>query len=543
VGDLSNVHNVAMWNHTAQLWQDIDGGVRGIVLAVKILPATLEIFVGGAFEFHDAQGQLSHNIARWSSKEGWASLAGGLSDDDTPPHRNQQKNTNNYNNNYYYGYSPYLTRKDGTVVSRRINTDSSSDNNNHRATRGSEDLVYRPCVSALESDGQDVVFVGGNFTKRIINSYTGTTTEVKGLVGWNTRTSSWIVLQNSYGCCLTRALAYDETSESLYVGGSFSFTAGSDTFTNFARMSVVKNYGVNNSSNNSSNSSSSSSGSGYDLQTSWASVVPTCESGLPGECENQIIASICLSPQPPPSSNAANFTEPWPLLFIGGQIPSIDGIVMNGIAQLAPSSSSSVAARSSGVGRMGGSFQEISATGQSWKTVGGGMTGGTGGVSALGLSSSGRRLYAGGSFDRAGTLPVDDVAVWDLETAEWSGLPPITGWSGSVVAVAVAANYTTGHTASSAIGGGGSGDGDGGDSDPNHGGGGGRFFGAKPWQLGLLGLVGLVLLAVVSLLTALGVLYLTRRRRDRGLSYANIFDEVGSESGDDSSDKALVDGN
>jgi len=245
-------------------------------------------------------------------------------------------------------------------------------------TQGIPNQSDRPVVHSIEvSSSSDVLYIGGTFVANVTDDQ-GVTQQISSLVGWNITSDQWFPLQNNLIGTI-RCLAV-QGNDRLYVGGNFTIFRTNTTTRNFALLSVTPEA----------------------APSDWLDITPTCNPSF-GECKSQNIWSVAVY---------EGATSEGDIIFIGGQIDTIQNNVMHGLSQL-----------------MNGH----------WVAFGDGLSPTkkrkSATVFALGLTTDSSILYIGGSFSAANQMPVNDFVSWSLEEQEFIPLPSVPYWSGVVLAI------------------------------------------------------------------------------------------------------------
>lgn len=189
---------------------------------------------------------------------------------------------------------------------------------------------------------------------------------VTSLIGWNITDSSWINMQNNI-----QGIVFDQAwyNNTLYFVGNFTIvTSSNKIYRNFAAIQ----------------------------SNEYIDVIDCCNFAY-GECEKQIITAIEINQKVTPDNSSNGF------IFIGGQISTINNIVMNGISRLV---NNKWTAFGTGLG------------GQDFIRVG-----------TIQLTSDFQSLYIGGSFLSANSIPVKDIVSWSMNEKIFSPLNAVIGWS------------------------------------------------------------------------------------------------------------------
>lgn len=357
---------MASYNISSNMWNNITYNeflVDGVVLDIEYLNDTT-IVVGGGFRKVGDATNLNNIVLLVSDNQTsyWEdSFGGGVYGLVTSI---QVLNNDIYVAGSFQFHGP--NNLNFSAIAKFNSTGwSNLDNGIHIPQVGS--IANRPVVYDINlSLDKTILYVAGNF--RQVIDVNGVPTNYSSLTGWDIVNEQWIPVQTgAAGTFVDIELSED----SLYIGGNFGFDASGVSNINLAKLKT----------------------NGTSIGT-WETVPQICNSGL-DDCTKQIILSVSVDPVP--SSNVT--------LYIGGNIPTIQGNVMNGLARL---------------------------VNNDWVSFGTGISGSLSLVLSLTISSDYTVLYVGGDFTSANSVPVNDIVAWDLKTLSFSTLASVEGWSGII---------------------------------------------------------------------------------------------------------------
>ncbi len=419
----STAHNIARWDGHAwsTLGSSQNNGVDGPVNAITVVGS--DIYVGG--QFTRADGQSANNIARWDG-QAWHDLAGGVSEPvaaltygyglvyvglsqtgtagglvngslfgwdgqtwlDSYVHEGSIRSILIDGPRFYIGGS-FVAASDGSTLNAALAKWSGGVGGHWVAMPGLATTNYTT-VYALANSG-DTIYVGGNVSKFGDR-------EIRGLAVWNG--ADWAALNDGTDNGVhgpVYAVAIDGSD--VYVGGHFN-QVRDILANNIARWDGTQWHAL---------------GEGV-----------ACDLAYPNDCSSGSVRAIVVAGNRVyigGQFNRAGHQAAWDIAVWDGSAWSAVGVM----AQPQYSDSSTTVNALALKGSLlyaGGDFTALSPisakgiavwNGQTWSELGGGVarTESYNSASVQAIAVVGAKVYVGGIFDRAGQLPVSNIARWD----------------------------------------------------------------------------------------------------------------------------------
>ena len=374
------VNHVAMWDDSTSTWTSLGSGLdsnigtNGTVDTLAVSGS--DLYVGGVFT--QAGGLSANDVAKWSTTtSAWFSLGSGTGN-------NVWALAVSGSDVYVGGYfrqaggvsANFIAKWNGTVW-------SSLGTGTNNGTNGSG-------VTALAVSGSDV-YVGGFFDHAggLSANY---------IAKWSTTTSTWSPLGSGTTGAVF-ALTVSGDGRDVYAGGTFTQAGGVST-NYIAKWSITTGTwsslgsGTNNGTDGTVNALAVS---GSDLYaggtftqtggvstnnvakwngTVWSPLGSGTNNGTTGDVDALAVSGSDV--------------------YVGGFFDHAGGVSANNVAMW-------------------------NGTTSTWSALGSGTNNGTTG-DVYALAVSGSDLYAGGTFDHAGGVSANNVAVWSTTTSTWSPL-------------------------------------------------------------------------------------------------------------------------
>jgi hypothetical protein len=208
---------IAKWDNNN--WSPLGGGVSNpnyvpLISVVKLDPSNNNLYAGG--NFTDASGVLVNCIAKWDGIN-WSALGSGI--------------TNNIDTNVPVVYSIAFDSSNNLYVGGYFDNAGGVPVNNIAKWDGSKwtslgsgvitsDTINNPAVGSLAFDSSNNLYVGGYFDN-------AGGVPVNNIAKWDG--TKWSALGSGVtnnGNVYAQALAFDPSTNSLYVGGQFNNAGG-----------------------------------------------------------------------------------------------------------------------------------------------------------------------------------------------------------------------------------------------------------------------------------------------------------------------------
>jgi len=377
---------IARFDTTTQTWASLNSGVTnglgvfGSVYALAVIDSSL--YVGGSFT--DAAGVGANNIARFdTTTQTWASLGSGGSSGLSGSVFSLAASGSDL-----YAGGDFL-QAGGVMATRVARFDTLSQTWTSLGTGVTNGLDGR--VTGLAVSGSDV-YVGGFFTQ-------AGGAMANRVARFDTISQTWASLgSNGTNGVIGQVFGIALSGSDLYVGGSFSQASGAAA-NRVARFDITSQTW----SGLGSGAANGVAGSVFALAISGSNLYvggtisqaggATANRVARFDTVNQAWRNLGSGVATALNGQVFALAVSGSSLYLGGSFSHAAGLVANNIAR----------------------FDTASRT---WASLGSGATKGVEGIVSA-LAVSGRDLYVGGSFNKAGGMVANRVARFDTITQDW----------------------------------------------------------------------------------------------------------------------------